>query len=102
MANKNGRWKIIATIASLVVIGAGVVANYTLQGAEIDVLEKDVEKLDTEGCNVSVQNEKSIIGIEKDVEYTKETVSRIELEQRVIREDMRNGFGELKALIKEK
>ena len=88
MAKGNGRIKLIGLIITLVILGTGVVANFAVSGKDIEENAEDIIALKTEGCGPSDENEKTIIGIQKDVESTAKTVEEIRTEQKVISKDI--------------
>lgn len=79
---KEDIWKVFSLIMSVLVIPlAGWVWNTNVKVAQLQNdlgdAEKIIEQLETE-ISSSENNSKQIIGIEKDIEYMKGTLGRIE------------------------
>ena len=64
MAKMNGTWKIITTVAMLLVIGGGFVVNYTLQGAAVASTSTRIDELDEEGCDVANAVDRRVLILE--------------------------------------
>ena len=67
----NGKiWRIIAIAVALLMALIGTVYAYGRLNGRFEAVETEVKKVS--------ENEKAIIGLQKDVEYIKEAVDRIE------------------------
>ncbi len=64
MAKKISGLRIAYTIAGLLVIGAGLVVTFTLQGASIDLTATKVVELKKEGCDPANENDRRLIKLE--------------------------------------
>ena len=71
MKNNNGKtWRIFAIVLTVVLAVAGGLYGYGRLNGRFEAVEKEIPKIDA--------NENAIIGIQKDVEYIKKAVDRIE------------------------
>ena len=71
MARNNDKiWKISRIVVPLILAMAGFVYAYGRLNGRVETIETQVIKVDA--------NEKAIIGLQKDVEYIREAVDRIE------------------------
>lgn len=71
MAKNNGRiWKIIAIALTVLITAASGLYGYGRLNGRFEAVEKEIPKIDA--------NENAIIGIQKDIEYIKKGVDRIE------------------------
>ena len=93
MAKMNGVTKIISIIVTLLIIFAGLIANWTRVSLGQRQIEKDYELLKKDGTEKARENEIYIIEIRRDLQYQRESLGRIEAQQK-------EGFLELKELIK--
>ena len=95
MANAHGKFLTVSSLITMALVGAGLIANYTMKGEAIANCENDVVILKAEGCDVSRKNEKAIIGMQKDVEGTAETVEQMSGEQTKMRDDLSEMKGDI-------
>ena len=71
MNNVNGKtWRIIAVILTVLIVSYGAVYGYGRLNGRFEAVETQVKKIN--------ENENAIIGMQKDIEYIKEAVDRIE------------------------
>lgn len=71
MNTVNGKtWRILAIALTLIVAALGTVYGYGKLNGRFEAVEKEIIKVNA--------NENAIIGIQKDVEYIKKAVDRIE------------------------
>ncbi len=96
MAKKsNGTWKMISMIVLLVVIGAGVVRNFTKAETTATDAKKGVATLTEKGCDKAQSNETDILLLTKDVTVIRESQQKMEIRQEKIDEKLDAGFREI-------
>ena len=70
MKNNEKIWRWVKILLVIILALASVVYGYGRLNHRVETIETDIVKVS--------ENEKSIVGLKKDVEYIKETVDRIE------------------------
>ena len=95
MAKINGKMRLTIGIVSLVVIGAGLVANYTLHGADIKVNTDKVTELKKDGCKPAAK-------ATQDIAVIKYQLNDIETRQGEMRKENRASFKEVLEEIRKK
>ncbi len=95
MAKINGKMKGLIGIISLVIIGAGFVANYTLHGADIKVNKTDVAELKEDGCKPATK-------ATQDIAIIKYQLNDIKTNQETARKENKASFKEVLQEIKKK
>ncbi len=95
MAKSNVNWKIIGTVLGLIVIGAGLVTDFTLQGAAIETVakagtetEKHVETLKEDGCNPVGQVRDRVLVLETNYKFTEKSLGKLEKGQVAMQETL--------------
>jgi len=87
-SNDNGRFKVnifaVATIISLLAMGAGLVANYTLNTARIEILERSYKEIQLDFKDYQKSTDKVIIDMRfnlvtsnKDIKEIKDDIGEI-------------------------
>ncbi len=95
MAKTNGRTKALIGIVSLIVIGAGLVANYTLHGADIKVNTDKVAELKEDGCKPATK-------ATQDIAVIKYQLNDIKIKQETMRKENKASFKEVLQEIRKK
>ncbi len=85
MAKKNGNWKIIAPIVGVIVIGAGLITDFALQGADIKTVakanietDKHVAALKKDGCDPAEDVKDRVLVLETNYGHLEAGQMRIE------------------------
>ncbi len=86
MAKKINGLRIVYIIVSLLVIGAGLVVTFTLQGASIDLTSTRIVELKKEGCDPAEEAGDEILVIKTEMKYIKGGIDDIKLEQKAMQE----------------
>ena len=112
MAKNGTNGKILkwsSLILGVLIVGAGIVANFTAHGKDIETngdhiegLGTDVKMLDTIVCDPKDGLVVTTAVMRATQEQMKDDIAEINVEQKEFRAEMKSGFAEIKELIKEK
>ncbi len=95
-------WKAAGTLITLAILGAGIVATFATGSAKQEEIGKDLTTLKEDGCDLSGTNEKTMIGMGKDVEVIRGLAEDNKEDLKEMRKEQRAGFKEIMTELRER